>query len=75
MGQGEFAEPEIFDIYGESELFEPEEPVLEDPEQQSNADKEAQPEKEEAYSSDKSKNLAVASSEYETKPSQNETEQ
>ncbi len=30
---------------------------------------------EEAYSSDKSKNLAVASSEYETKPSQNETEQ
>ena len=75
LGQGEFAEPEIFDIYGESELFEPEEPVLEDLEQQSNTDEGTQPEKEETYSSDKSKNLAVASSEYETKPSQNETEQ
>lgn len=30
LGQGEFAEPEIFDIYGEAELFEPlEEPAAE----------------------------------------------
>ena len=49
--------------------------MLEDLEQQSNTDEGTQSEKEEAYSSDKSKNLAVASSEYETKPSQNETEQ
>lgn len=34
LGQGDFAEPEIFDIYGEDDLFEKEEPAGEESQQQ-----------------------------------------